>query len=119
MAGRNVELKVEQSNGVIIISVMMARVSVDASDEFEEEVVRAIGELESPKVLIDFDGVEFISSSVLGKLIKLNDTVVAGRHGQLKLSSLASRIIEVFKITGLERLFSIHKTRDEALGAFE
>jgi len=119
MGERNVELNVEQSAGVIVISVAMPRVSADASDEFEEAVVRAIGELKGPKVLIDFDGVEFISSSVLGKLIKLNDTIVASRRGQLKLSSLARKIAEVFKITGLERLFSIHKTKDGALGSFE
>lgn len=118
MSEANVHLRVEQVADVTVISVLDRRVRVDLSESFEEEVVKAMERLERPKVLLEFAGVEFLSSAVLGKLIKLNGKV-ATREGQLKLCALHPRIAEVFKITSLDRLFDIHKTRDAALKAFK
>ena len=117
MSEQDVQLSVEQDADVTIISVLTARVPVGLSEVFEERVVKTVSRLEQPKVLIDFQGVEFISSAILGKLIKLNGWVM-DQEGQLKLSSLSERIREVFHITGLDKLFSIHPTRDEAVKAF-
>ena len=117
MAEKLIELDIEQAGDITIIAIRSQRVPVDMSDSFEEQIMQNIGEPEAPKVVIDFDGVEFISSAILGKLIKLNGRVVTDRHGDLKLCSLDERIAEVFKITGLDTLFSIHKTRNEALAA--
>ena len=118
MSQQTVQLRIEHDADVTVISVLSTRISVELSDSFEEQVVQAVDRLASPKVLIDFDGVLFISSAILGKLIKLNGRVL-DRKGQFKLSSLSDRIAEVFKITGLDRLFSIYKTRDLAVRAFE
>jgi len=117
MAGKPVELDIEQIGDIAIVAIRSQRVPVDMSDSFEEQVMRNIEGLEAPKVVIDFDGVEFISSAILGKLIKLSGRVVTDQRGHLKLCSLDERIAEVFKITGLEKLFSIHKTRSEAVAA--
>ena len=119
MADTSVDLLIERDGDVTIILIRSPRVAVDMSDSFEEQVVRTLAGIERPKVVIDFDGVDFISSAMLGKLIKLNGRVVADQQGQLGLASLAERIAEVFKITGLEKLFSIHKDRDEALAALK
>ena len=118
MSERNLELNVEQDADVTIISILSRRIPADLSDSFEERVVRTIARLEPPRVLLDFEGVQFLSSAILGKLIKLNG-VVLDRDGQLKLCSLIDKIAEVFKITNLDRLFSIHDTRDKALRDFK
>jgi len=118
MNSARIELQVEQDADVTVISVRGPRVPADLGDSFEESVVQTIGQLENPKVLLDFEGVEFLSSAILGKLIKLNGAVM-DRNGQLKISSLTGKIAEVFKITNLDRLFSIHKTRDRALRDFQ
>ena len=119
MAEGSVDIIVEQDGDIVIILVRSPRVAVDMGESFEQQIVDTIEGIESPKVLIDFGGVEFISSAILGKLIKFSGRVVTDRQGQLKLSSLADRIAEVFKITGLEKLFSIHKDRAAALAALK
>ena len=119
MSDTPVDLQIEQVGNVTVISIRNPRVAVEMSDRFEEEVVCAVDTLAAPRVLIDFDGVEFISSAILGKLIKLNGRVVTDRQGRLVLCCLAERIADVFKITGLEQLFTICKTRDEALASLE
>lgn len=119
MAKGLVDLVVERDGDILIIQISSPRVVVDMGESFERQIIDAIEGIETPRVLVDFDGVEFISSAILGKLIKLSGRVVTDREGQLKLSSLADRIAEVFKITGLVKLFSIHKDRAAALAAFK
>ena len=118
MPDSELDLVVEQEGDVTIIVIRSPRVVADMSDAFEERVVQTVEELENPKVLIDFEAVEFISSAMLGKLIKLNGRVGTDQGGQLRLSSLDAKIADVFKITGLEQLFNIHADRAGALAAF-
>ena len=118
MSSNTLALTIETDGDITIVTIRSRRVVPEMSQSFEQRVVGAIEGIEQPKVLIDFAGVEFISSAMLGKLITLNGRVATDKGGQLKLSALDRRITEVFKITGLEELFSIHATRSEALAAF-
>ncbi len=118
MTQSTVEVKIEKQDSVTIISILSPRIPADLSDSFEDHVVRTIHRLTEPKVLLDFAAVRFISSSILGKLIKLNGRIVTDQRGQFKLCSLDDSIAEVFRITGLHTLFSIHPTREKALASF-
>ncbi len=68
-------------------------------------------------ILLNFDGVEFLSSAALNKLI-LMDKKVKQVGGVLRLCNLKADIMEVFTITRLNRVFDIRKTDTEALKAF-
>lgn len=118
MSEQGVQLSVEQDADVTIISILTPRIPVDLSESFEESVMQQVNQLDTPKVLMDFDGVEFISSAILGKLIKLSGKLEE-QGGQFKLCSLTERIREVFKVTQLYRHFGLYKTRDKAIKAFK
>ncbi|QDV24996.1 STAS domain-containing protein [Aureliella helgolandensis] len=68
-------------------------------------------------VLLNFDGVEFMSSAALNKLINM-DREVKKVGGVLRLCNLRAEILEVFTLTRLNRVFDIRKTESEALKAF-
>ena len=68
-------------------------------------------------VLLNFDGVEFLSSAALGKLITL-DRKVKTHKGRLKMSNIRPEILEVFQITKLNKVFDIRKEEAEAIAAF-
>lgn len=68
-------------------------------------------------VLLNFEGVEFLSSAALNKLIAL-DKKVKEVGGILRLSCLRADIMEVFNITRLNRVFDIRTKEAEALKAF-
>jgi len=75
------------------------------------------GEVEStssPKLILDFRNVEHLSSAALGMLITL-DKLVKDKKGGLRLCNINAQIFEVFKITRLNKLFSIYDTTDSAL----
>lgn len=69
------------------------------------------------KIVLDFTNVEYLSSAALGKLITMDKKVKAS-GGKLRLCSIRSDILEVFKITRLDKLFTIREDREKALEGF-
>jgi anti-sigma B factor antagonist len=85
--------------------------------ELGQEMFQLVEVDNCDKLLVNFSGVEFLSSAALGKLITL-DKKVKAHGGVLKLSNIRPEIYEVFAITKLNRLFDIRKDEAEALAAF-
>lgn len=68
-------------------------------------------------LLLNFTGVEFLSSAALNKLIIL-DKKVKTHGGRLKMCNLRPEIAEIFSITRLDKLFDIRDNEQTALEAF-
>src|SRR4051795_7266942 len=75
-----------------------------------------IDENENPKILLDFNNVDHLSSAALGMLINANNRI-RQRNGQLRLAKIKPQIFEVFVITKLNKLFRILPTRAEAVSS--
>ena len=69
------------------------------------------------KLLLSFERVRHLSSSALGTLIRLNKRVEES-NGILKICHLRKSLLEIFKITKLNRLFDIKEDEADALAAF-
>ena len=69
------------------------------------------------KLLLNFSRVDFMSSAALGRLLTL-DRKVKSNQGKLKFSNLKAEILEVFKITKLNKVFSIYNDEADALAAY-
>jgi anti-sigma B factor antagonist len=82
-----------------------------------EEILSIVDARPKPKLLISFTNVDHLSSAALGTLITVNNRVRAA-GGQLRLADIDPQIYEVFIITKLNKLFSIHDTAAEALKSF-
>ena len=70
------------------------------------------------KLLINFEKVEYLSSAVLGKLVAIHKKVAAVK-GQFKLCGIKDNIMEVFKVTQLDKLFDVHPDELRAIGSFK
>lgn len=67
-------------------------------------------------IVVDLTAVRFLDSTGLGVLVgRLKLTRSLG--GALRLVSREERVLKVFQITGLDKVFEIHPTLDEALAA--
>lgn len=86
-------------------------------EEFGTELFGLIDLDNRKAILLNFEGVEFLGSAALGKLITL-DRKVKGRQGRLKLSNICPEILEVFEVTKLNRVFDIRTSEADALAAF-
>ena len=67
-------------------------------------------------LIIDMAGVNFIDSTGLGVLVGGLKRVRA-HDGSLDLVCTQERILKIFRITGLTKVFGIHDTVDEAITA--
>jgi len=69
------------------------------------------------RVLLDLSEVTFLSSSGLRALLLMRKELLS-RDGELRLCSLRPEVQEVFVLTGFTQVFTIHRSRAEALDAF-
>ena len=66
------------------------------------------------RLVINFSKIKFLSSAVLGKLISLNKKLT-GMKGRLAFCNINPDIMEVFKITRLDKLIPIYEEEQEAV----
>jgi anti-sigma B factor antagonist len=65
-------------------------------------------------IVIDMEGVEFLDSTGLGVLVGGLKKVRA-HDGSLQLICNQDRLLKIFRITGLAKVFVIHESADAAL----
>ena len=70
------------------------------------------------KLIVDMENVEFLDSTGLGVLVGGLKRVRA-HDGWIDLVCTQSRILRIFRITGLNRVFSIYDTVGEAVAAHD
>ena len=67
-------------------------------------------------IIVDMEAVEFLDSTGLGVLVGGLKRVRA-HEGSLRLVCNQERILKIFRITGLTKVFPIHTSVDEAVSA--
>ncbi len=80
----------------------------------QTSIMSVVEEAERINLILDFCNVQFLSSAVLGLLMRISKKVYE-RGGQLKLCNISPRIYEIFKITRLNQIFDIHEDVDRAI----
>jgi anti-sigma B factor antagonist len=88
---------------------------------FDETTIREVGAQlfaampvgGPPRLILDFSGVQQVSSALLGKLILLQRRVDAA-GGKLRLCELGPAIRDVMRTTNLDRLFAIDRDLRES-----
>lgn len=82
--------------------------------ELQEKVAEAG---ETKKIILTFNGVSFMSSSMLGRLVMFLK-LCKKEDIQLKVCNISPEIFEVFKITKLNKMFDVHPDEKKAMESF-
>lgn len=101
---------------VVHVFALTGRLDAVRTETAIQEVHTAIA-AGTRKVLLDMAGVTFLSSSGLRALLLMRKELLA-HDGELRLCELRPEIQEVFGLTGFTQVFTIHRSREEALSAF-
>ncbi len=80
----------------------------------EQSLLSVIEQGEKLNLVLNFGNVKFLSSAVLGLLIKLSRRIYE-RDGRLALCGINPKIYEIFKITRLTKVFDICTDVDTAI----
>ena len=102
--------KVDESTYVIALS---GEVDLYTAPEFKQQLLEVIAK-GGKDVVVDFTKTTFIDSTTLGVLVGGVKRLRA-QDGRLSLVCSDRNITKIFEITGLDRVFTIYPTRDEAL----
>jgi anti-sigma B factor antagonist len=105
-------------NGVTIVRFKDRRI-VDAGniEQMGEEMLALVNEQHLKNILLNFEGVEFLSSAAFNKLIQLNKQC-KNVGGVLRMTGIRAEILEALKMLKLNKIFDIRKTEAEAIKAY-
>ena len=111
--------KIETRGSVSIISFTSTSIGgIDDIEQISGEIRDYIEKNHPKKVIVDFGGVRFFSSQMLGLLV---DIWRRGNEydGQVFISGINSQLSRVFKITNLDRIFKFYPDTESAVAATE
>jgi anti-sigma B factor antagonist len=110
----NPNLSIEYSDGVAVAVPTDTKIlDEEQIQSLEKTFMPLIEQTNGIRLLIDFSNVQFLTSSVLGLLIRINRKVLQS-EGRLGLCSIDRKILEIFKITRLDKVFEIYIDRESA-----
>jgi anti-anti-sigma factor len=87
-------------------------------DQLGKELQDAVPQAVHKKLLLNFRGVSFMSSAMISKLVLMNKAA-KGAGVDLKFCEISDNLMEVFKLTKLNKVFDIYKTEEKGVAAFE
>lgn len=87
-------------------------------EQVGKELQETVGEAVHKKLLLNFRGVSFMSSAMITKLVMLNKSCKT-KGVQLKFCEVSPNVMEVFKITKLNKLFDIQTDEEKAVASFD
>ncbi len=110
----DLQLEVNTHDGVPVLAVA-GEVDVSTAPRLRQELVE-LAAAGNERVVVDLGLVEFLDSTGLGILVSgLKRFRTMG--GDLLLVCTQPRVLKVFEITGLTRVFSIHESVPDAVTA--
>jgi len=102
---------------VAVATLARERILEDADlRTLEQTLLPLVAQTDAIRLVIDFSNVRFLTSAALGLLIRIAKKI-REQNGRLALCSIQPKILEVFKITQLDRVFQIYPDTHAAVNA--
>ena len=109
----NFDVQTEKVDDSTYVIALAGEVDLYTAPEFKQQLLDVIAN-GATDVVVDFTRTTFIDSTTLGVLVGGVKRLRA-QDGRLSLVCSDRNITKIFEITGLDRVFTIYPTRDEAL----
>ena len=109
-------IHVTDRNGVTVARICAEAILNETQVRTFGQALLALADLPGRRVILNFLGLQHLTSLALGELIRLHKRL-AESGGELCLADIDPRIYELFSITRLDRLFRIFDREEEAVAA--
>lgn len=111
----NFEIIEEEKNGVVILRVN-GELDALVAPQLKDRLIKLI-ELDKKSFIIDFEGLVHINSLAMG-ILRGRLKEIREKNGDIKLINLNSHITTIFEMVGLDEIFDIYESEEEALNKF-
>ncbi|HUS71443.1 MAG TPA: STAS domain-containing protein [Sedimentisphaerales bacterium] len=109
MASIKPKISVEYADNSTIVTFVDEKILEEMDIQaLQGSIMPVVEEAKRIKLILDFCNVRFLSSTVLGLLLRISKKVYE-QDGQLRLCNISPRIYEIFKITRLNKIFDIYE----------
>ena len=88
-------------------------------EEIGSQLYRLVDDEDRRKLVLDFEKVQYLSSQAIGIVLTLNKKLAALRHSKLVLCGVGPKLMDLLKITRLDRILTVKPTQQEAVKVFE
>ena len=115
MAAIKPRISVKYAGSATVVSFRDEKILEERDIKELQESLMSVIESASGKIslILDFGNVRFLSSAVLGLLIRVRRRIYE-QEGQLRLCNINPKIYEIFKITRLTKTFDIYTDVESA-----
>jgi anti-sigma B factor antagonist len=102
-------ISVKDADGVAVVEFVDSKLMYEMSviGEIGDELSRLVTEHGYTKIILDFSNVQYLSSTMLAKLAKLDQDVHQAK-GQLKLCGLGPILKDTFRIGHFDRVLDVY-----------
>ena len=115
----NPNISVEYAQNAAFVTINCERILEDVDIMgLEDSLIPFVQEQDRLSLVIDFRKVKYLSSAMLGLLIRISKEIT-DRNGQLRLCCINDKLLGIFKITRLDKVFVISHDREHALASFD
>lgn len=119
MTNANRLISVERSGEVTLIRVQGEPIlDLGNVKQFSREFEDALNAADPPSIVLDFQGVEYVTSQIVVRLLSARRSICQ-KGGTLKLCGMHWSIRSMFRIMKLDKLFPIYDILEEALQSFQ
>jgi len=111
------QLNISTVGDVVVVSFGGASIGMlSGIDEMAQQLRDYVAEERPKKMIVDFEGVKFFSSQVLGLLVDIWRKLTE-YGGKMLICRINPQLSRVFKITNLDRIFEFYPDRSAAIEA--
>lgn len=112
-------INIQEDGQVVVVSFTTPSISgIEGIEKIAAQLREYVSQNKTVKMVVDFQGVKFFSSQVLGLLVdlwrRLKDS-----GGKLLISGIDPKLNRVFKITNLDRIFEFYPDRAAAVNVLK
>ncbi|MCL1934908.1 MAG: anti-sigma factor antagonist [Defluviitaleaceae bacterium] len=98
----------------VLIVNLVGEIDHHSAAKIKEKVERDYMTTNAKDIILDFSSVTFMDSSGIGMIMGRYKNLIP--KGQLKIFGANEHINNIFSISGIEKIITICKDKDEALG---
>lgn len=100
---------------ITTVKVDETRLDASVAPEFKQKMEKIIGE-GNDQIILDISKISFMDSSSLGAMVAVLKAM--GSHGKLVIQGASGVVLELFKLTRMDRVFTLKESTEAAQEVF-
>jgi anti-sigma B factor antagonist len=110
------DVQVEDADPGLAVLVVGGEVDYEVSPQLKVRLMKAI-KAGTRRLVLDLTDVSFIDSTAIGVIAAAVERLDEAGGGSVAVVSTHEKVMQIFEITGLDNVLTVHSSREDALAA--